>query len=274
MLATRQEQGAQVAGKAISETVREKTQSMADRTAEIPAILKEQASYDAAVSQAEVTVTAPVGTPENPSDRIFTVANFITLGRFVLTMAFLALFVSGGHRVLALTCYVIAAITDFLDGMVARRTQTVSWLGKVMDPIMDRVLLFTGVIGLLATGELPVWVVVFVIGRDLGLAFGAHRLRRYQKRPLDVLFVGKLATAFLMFGFCVLLLGWWVVPGLGIATVSWLPGLTAEPVSVGIFFVYVGIALSSIAAISYLHDGFAIKREYLIATGERKVRAK
>ena len=263
-----------MAAKGIGETVREKTQSMADRTADIPAVLKEQASYDAAVSQAKVTTTAPVGTPENPSDRIFTVANFITLGRFVLTMVFLALFVLGRNRTVALVCYVIAAITDFLDGMVARRTQTVSWLGKIMDPIMDRVLLFVGVVGLLVKGELPLWVVIYVIGRDLGLAFAAYRLRRYTKRPLDVLFVGKLATACLMFGFCDLLLGWFVVPGLDFVTVSWLPGLNAVAMPVGILFVYAGIIFSVIAVMIYLHEGFAIKHKVLEEQGLRKVRAK
>ena len=258
----------------MKETVREKAASVAGRTAEIPAVLKEQADYDAAMSQADISPAAPVGTPDNPSNRIFTVANFITLARFVLTMIFLALFVAGKNRRLALLCYVVAAITDFLDGTVARRTQTVSWLGKIMEPIMDRVLLFTGVLGLLVIGELPLWVVVYVIGRDLGLAFAGQRLRRYTKRPLDVLFIGKLATACLMFGFCDLLLGWFVVPGLDFATVSWLPGLNAVAMPVGILFVYAGIIFSVIAVMIYLHEGFAIKHKVLEEQGLRKVRAK
>ena len=64
-----------------------------------------------------------------------------------LTFAFLYLFITGSNRMLALVLYAVAASTDFLDGQVARRTQTVSWVGKIMDPIMDRVLLFTGVLG-------------------------------------------------------------------------------------------------------------------------------
>ena len=111
----------------------------------------------------------PVGTSDNPSSQVLTVANLITLCRLGLTIAFLALFAGGHHRTAALVCYVVAATTDFLDGQVARRTQTVSWLGKIMDPIMDRVLLFTGVLGLLIVGELPLWVPVFVIGRDVYL---------------------------------------------------------------------------------------------------------
>ena len=252
-----------MASSTMNKTVREKAASVAGRTAEIPAVLKEQADYDAAMSQADISPAAPVGTPDNPSNRIFTVANFITLARFVLTMIFLALFVAGKNRRLALLCYVVAAITDFLDGTVARRTQTVSWLGKIMDPIMDRVLLFTGVLGLLVIGELPLWVVVYVIGRDLGLAFAGQRLRRYTKRPLDVLFIGKLATACLMFGFCDLLVGWWEVPGLALTNAAWLPGFNGVPAPLGIFFVYVGILFSAIAVVIYLQKGFAIKHQVL-----------
>ena len=122
--------------------------------------VKNQVGRDAAIAQAQGT-TAPEGTSDNPSHRIFTVANVITMCRFVLTGVFLYMFVNDLNRYLALTFYVIAAVTDFLDGQVARRTQTVSWLGKIMDPVMDRVLLFTGVLGLMLRGELPVWMAVF-----------------------------------------------------------------------------------------------------------------
>jgi len=98
---------------------------------------------------------APIGSSENPSNRIFTLANIVTFCRLALTIAFLVTFVNHTGRSLALACYAIAATTDFLDGQIARRTQTVSWLGKVMDPVMDRLLLFTGVLGLIITGELP-----------------------------------------------------------------------------------------------------------------------
>ena len=136
-----------------------------------------------------------VGTPDNPSDKILTLANFITICRFLLTVAFLVLFVKDTQRTLALIFYTIAAITDFLDGWVARATQTVSWVGKVSDPIMDRVLLFTGVLGLVVVGDLPLWVAIFVIGRDIGAFGGNIYLRKFWKRPVDVIFIGKLATA-------------------------------------------------------------------------------
>ena len=159
----------------------------------------------------------------------------------------------------ALACYAVAAVTDFLDGQIARRTQTVSWLGKIMDPVMDRVLLLTGVLGLLFNGELPLWVPVFVIGRDVYLAIGGAVLQRYRKRPVDVVYIGKIATALLMFGFCDLLLGAPVVSGLGLVGASWLPGLNAEPAAVGIFFVYAGCAFSFVTACVYTKKGLEVR---------------
>lgn len=236
---------------------------MVSKTEKAKDALKEYVAPDAAESQQAGTATAPVGTPDNPSHQIFTVANVITACRFVLTVVFLVLFVNGGNRYVALSCYAIAAITDFLDGQVARRTQTVSWLGKVMDPIMDRVLLFTGVLGLMVTGELPVWVAVFVIGRDVYLAIGAAILQRYRRRPVDVVYIGKVTTALLMAGFVDLLVGIPKVDGLGLVNVSWLPGLNGTSAAFGIFFVYVGIVCSTITAVIYTREGLAIRRHAL-----------
>lgn len=231
---------------------------------------KNLADHDAAVAQAAGTTTDPVGTPNNPSNQVLTVANCITLCRFVLTVAFLVLFVNDGNRAVALSCYAIAAVTDFLDGQVARRTQTVSWVGKIMDPIMDRVLLFTGVIGLLIVGELPVWVPVFVIGRDVYLALGGMVLQRYRRRPVDVSYVGKAATALLMLGFCDLLLGLPKVGGLGIVESPWLPGLGAEPATLGIFFVYLGVLFSAAAAVIYTKEGADIRRQATRGRGGKR----
>ena len=234
---------------------------MSDRADRTKELLKSIADADAAERQARGRADAAVGTSENPSTQILTVANVITFCRLALTAAFLVLFAAGHERTVALVCYVVAATTDFLDGQVARRTQTVSWLGKIMDPIMDRVLLFTGVLGLLIVGELPLWVPVFVIGRDVYLAAGGLVLQRYRRRPVDVAYVGKAATALLMFGFCDLLLGLPVVGGLGLTAASWLPGLNAEPAALGIFFVYAGVICSFVTAIVYTAEGVRIVRE-------------
>lgn len=96
-----------------------------------------------------------IGTSDYPSNKIFTISNFITFTRLILTLVFLYLFVTDNNRVIAIVIYAVAASTDWMDGQIARMTKTVSWLGKVMDPICDRALLFTGVLGLVVRGELP-----------------------------------------------------------------------------------------------------------------------
>ena len=234
---------------------------MSDRTERAKERVKTIADADAAETQALDTAESPVGTSDNPSSQILTVANLITLCRLGLTIAFLALFAAGHHRTTALVCYVIAATTDFLDGQVARRTQTVSWLGKIMDPIMDRVLLFTGVLGLLIVGDLPLWVPVFVIGRDVFLGIGGLILQHFRRRPIDVVYVGKAATALLMVGFCDLLLGLPVMEGLGLVDVAWLPGLNSQSAALGILFVYAGVVCSLVTAVVYTVKGVQVIRE-------------
>ena len=243
---------------------------MSERTERAKSTIKGVVAPEVAALQESGTATAPLGTSDNPSHAVFTIANVVTFCRFLLTVAFLLLFVQhdDSTRSLALTFYVIAAITDFLDGQIARRTQTVSWVGKVMDPIMDRVLLFTGVLGLMITGELPVWVTCVVIGRDICLAQGAMYLRKFYTRPIDVTYVGKAATALLMIGFADLLINFPRVTGLGLVDVSWLPGFNGETCAVGIYFVYAGLVWSLIAAYRYITKGLRIRDEVLAAQAE------
>lgn len=234
---------------------------MSERTQRVKGRVKTIADADAAETQAMDAAESPIGTSENPSSQVFTLANLITFCRLGLTVAFLVLFAGGHHRTSALVCYVVAASTDFLDGQIARRTQTVSWLGKIMDPVMDRVLLFTGVLGLLIVGDLPMWVPAFVIGRDLYLGVGGLILQHFRRRPIDVVYVGKAATALLMVGFCDLLLGLPVVDGLGLVNVPWLPGLNSQPAALGIFFVYAGVICSLVTAVVYTGKGIQVIRD-------------
>ena len=204
-----------------------------------------------------------IGTSDYPSNKIFTISNFITFTRLVLTLVFLYLFVTDNNRVVAIVIYAIAASTDWMDGQIARMTKTVSWLGKVMDPICDRALLFTGVLGLVVRGELPIWVCVLIIGRDIYLGIGSLIVRHYHPRPIDVVFPGKIATALLMTGFSFMLLGIPVVDGWNLlpSTFTAFPGLNGSSVPLGIFFVYGGVIFSMLTAVIYsVKGGMAIKQ--------------
>ena len=142
-----------------------------------------------------------------------------------------------------------------MDGQIARMTKTVSWLGKVMDPICDRALRFTGVLGLVVRGELPIWVCVLIIGRDIYLGIGTLIVRHYHRRPIDVVFPGKIATALLMTGFSLMLLGFPVIDGLHLlsSTLTAFPGLNGSSVPLGIFFVYGGVIFSEDEDIDFLN---------------------
>ena len=227
---------------------------MSQTSTRIKQNVKNQVDPDAFRAQQQGT-SAPVGSSENPSHRIFTLANLITFCRLVLTLVFFFLYINGENRYLALACYAVAAVTDFLDGQVARRTQTVSWLGKMMDPVMDRLLLFLGVFGLIIARDLPLWIAIFIVCRDSYLFLGGIYLQKYRGRPVDVVYVGKAATACLMTGFTLLLLGIPHVDGLGLVSASWLPGLNGSSSCLGIFFVYAGVLFSALAALEYTCKG-------------------
>ena len=198
-------------------------------------------------------------------DRIFTAANVISFIRLCMVPLFLVLLLQG-HGIAATVVFALAASTDFLDGQVARRTHTVSRLGRLLDPAVDRLLMIAGVVGLLIVGRLPLWIVLLVLGRDLALLVGgAYCLRRWGAR-VDVIFAGKVCTTLLFVGFAGLLLNMPMLPGLGLVDVSWLPGFGAQEASWGIWFIYAGLVLGVATTAHYV-------RAMLRKISEAKVRS-
>ena len=204
---------------------------------------------------ADTPVVAAPGTPENPLHTLYTIPNLITALRLLLTIAFVFLYPIEALRIPAVVIFIIAATTDWFDGQIARRFNQVSVFGKRFDPIMDRVLIFSGLIALVITGRLPLWVIVFLAARDIYLFCGSAIVYHYKQSIIDVCYVGKACTFILMTGFAMLLLDLFVVPGLGVVDVAWLPGFNAEHASLGIFVVYVGCVLSFTAAAIYTFRG-------------------
>ena len=188
------------------------------------------------------------------SDKIFTVPNVISFIRLCCIPLFFVLLLTG-YDIPATVVFALAAGTDFLDGQIARRTNSVSKLGQLLDPTVDRLLMIFGVIGLLCVHRLPLWIVIVVIVRDLFLLLGgAYLLTAYRIR-IPVIYPGKFATTFLFVGFVGLLLNWPILPGLGLVGATWLPGLNAASCSWGIWFVYAGLILSIGTAIYYTQAG-------------------
>lgn len=190
---------------------------------------------------------------ERVLDQVATVPNVITLIRLLLLPVFLFLLFGTSYHVAALIVYAVAASTDWVDGQVARSTHQVSKLGKLMDPFVDRLLIAVGVIAIVLLGRLPLWVLIYLIARDLFLLLGGRYLLRKVGKVPPVVYVGKFATAFIMVGFCFLLLGMPYVSGMGLVDApAWLPGFGTQETLVGIWFVYAGIACSVTALVVYI----------------------
>ncbi|MDP3631388.1 MAG: CDP-alcohol phosphatidyltransferase family protein [Actinomycetota bacterium] len=189
---------------------------------------------------------------EEVHHNIYSVANLITALRLLLIPFFFAILIRDTERarLTAFTIYAIAASTDWIDGQIARRTHTVTSIGKIIDPLVDRLLLASGVVGLYIIGELPAWIPVVLVLRDVYLLYGSYVMERHHT-ILPVTYIGKVTTAVLLVGFSSLIAGWPVVGGLGVVDLSWLPGLGEARASLGIWFVYVGVVLSLITAVGY-----------------------
>lgn len=205
-----------------------------------------------------VDESARPGTPANPLHKIATLPNLITALRLLFTMCFLVLYPQQATHTAAVVLFIIAACTDWVDGKLARHLNQVSVFGKRFDPIMDRVLIFSGVIALLITDRIPLWTFVYLVVRDGLLAVGGFILLKRRHRIPDVCYIGKACTFILMAGFSVLLFDLFEVPGLNIFECAFLPGFGAATVSFGIWMVYVGCILSVIAACVYVVRGIRI----------------
>lgn len=179
---------------------------------------------------------------EQVTNRIFTLANVISFIRLLMVPAYLVLLLNG-YDIIATILFAAAAMTDFLDGQIARRTHTVSKLGQLLDPAVDRILMITGVLGIFLVGRIPLWIIVVVLARDLLMLIGGGILLTKYKIRIPVIYPGKVATTFLFVGFAGLLLNWPLIGGLGVCDIAWLPGFTDQAVSWGIWFLYAGLAL-------------------------------
>lgn len=207
------------------------------------------------------------------SNKIFTLPNLLSFIRLCMIPAFLILLLNG-YNLIATIVFAVAASTDWIDGQVARRTNSVSKLGQLLDPFVDRFLMISGVVGLLLVGRLPVWIVLVVVLRDVFmLAGGSYLLTRWKVR-VPVIYSGKVATTLLYIGFAGVLLNMPLFEGLGLVSVSWLPGFSYDVYSWGFWFVYAGLIMLIGTTTYYIIKGVqgmkAAQRSEQEFTGENK----
>ncbi|WP_030683647.1 CDP-diacylglycerol--glycerol-3-phosphate 3-phosphatidyltransferase [Streptomyces cellulosae] len=128
---------------------------------------------------------------------VWNIANLLTMLRLVLVPGFVALMLAdGGYdpawRSLAWAAFAIAMITDLFDGHLARTYNLVTDFGKIADPIADKAIMGAALICLSALGDLPWWVTVVILGRELGITLLRFLVIRYGVIPASR--GGKLKT--------------------------------------------------------------------------------
>ena len=174
------------------------------------------------------------------TDRILTVPNGITLVRLACIPLFLWLLFGADRQTAAALLLGVLGATDWIDGFVARRYHQVSTVGKVLDPVADRVLVVTAVIAITVHGAVPVWFGVATLAREVVVSGAVLLLASLGAARIDVLWVGKAGTFALMFSYPAFLLSDGTAAWQGpILVIAWITGI-------------IGLILAWIAAASYV----------------------
>jgi cardiolipin synthase len=144
--------------------------------------------------------------PPDVSSRILTVPNILSFARLLLVPVFLVLLIAGDD-LLALVVLVVSSLTDFLDGVIARRFGLVTRLGQLLDPAADRLFIFATIIGLAVREIVPWWLVLLIVGRDVVLLVAGVVLATIGYGPVPVHHLGKVATFCLFYALPLIMVG-------------------------------------------------------------------
>lgn len=170
-------------------------------------------------------------------DQVWTVPNAISAARLLMVPVFAVLIFRGADG-WAIVVLAVSGASDWLDGVLARRLDQVSRLGRLLDPAADRLFILVTLVGLTWRGVVPWWLFALLVAREAMLAVLLPVLARHGYGPLPVSFVGKAGTFALLYAFPLLLLatadGWvsmvagvvgWAFALWGVG-LYWLAGLT------------------------------------------------
>lgn len=183
------------------------------------------------------------GADREDLSRILTVPNVVTAVRLACVPVYVWLLFGAERQSAAAILLGVLGATDWVDGTLARRFHQVSTLGKVLDPVADRVLVGTAVITIVVHGAVPVWFAAATLAREAVVSLAVVALASLGATRIDVLWVGKAGTFALMFAYPAFLLshgsaGWqvpfhvfaWVSGGAGLV-LAWVAAASYVPVA-------------------------------------------
>ncbi|OPY06606.1 MAG: CDP-diacylglycerol--glycerol-3-phosphate 3-phosphatidyltransferase [Syntrophaceae bacterium PtaB.Bin038] len=171
--------------------------------------------------------------------RILNLPNAITLLRIgILPVLFLILLEPGEAMSLAIAIlFILAALTDLLDGYVARRYNIVTRIGKLLDPIADKIIMSAALVLLIPVGRAPAWVVALMVMRDFAVD-GLRSMAAAEGHVIEASRLGKYKTVCQIIAVSALIIHY---PIFGI-----------DALSIGTAFLYVALALSLWSGFDYL----------------------
>jgi cardiolipin synthase len=173
------------------------------------------------------------------TDALRTWPNLVTVVRLAFIPLFVWLLFDTNHRAIAAWLLATLGATDWIDGFLARRLHQVSNLGKILDPVADRILVITGLLCVAAAAGVPWWFALVTLARELIVSILTLVLAALGAARIDVLWWGKVSTFALMTSYPLFLLttnphhaaltSWqqpirdctWVIAILGL-TLSWI----------------------------------------------------
>jgi cardiolipin synthase len=168
--------------------------------------------------------------------------NFLTLTRIIILPFFAASLIYSEYGY-ALALFIGAAITDLLDGYIARITHQITYFGRILDPVADKFFLITSFILMAAYGLLPKWLTIIVISRDLIVVTGCVILYFVTNSlKVEPSFLGKTTSAcqFILIGLVLLAFN---ING---------------RLSVSVIFFYIVAVLTAASGIQYVYTGLKI----------------
>lgn len=183
--------------------------------------------------------------------------NLLTWTRIVLVPVFIVLFYLpdawlslSAKNIIATCVFLFGAITDWLDGYLARSLNQTSAFGAFLDPVADKLMVATALIILVSLNRVDVFVAVIIIGREIAISALREWMARIgQSRSVAVSFIGKLKTTCQMIAILFLL--------------HWDPLFGAIPLqTAGQWLVYLAAALTLISMVIYLRRAMPLLRDH------------
>ena len=130
--------------------------------------------------------------------------NKLTIGRIIAVPFFVALYMLGFY-IAALVIFILASLTDMLDGKIARKRNLVTNFGKIMDPLADKILVYSALALMTGDGTIPAWMLIVILAREFAVS-GMRTVAASEGIVIAAGMSGKIKTVLQMIAVPVLIL--------------------------------------------------------------------